>query len=248
LEFNSSFGWIFHLHHELENTLETSILHRNLYVFYYAMTKVKICGITNLEDARGAVSAGCDALGFVFFEKSPRNIRPEEARRIIAMLPRRVEKVGVFCNARERTISGIVRKCGLPMVQLHGDESAGFCRRFKVPVIKAFRIKNKIDMAGIKRYNIFAYLFDTYHGRLRGGSGRVFDWSCIDVKAFDRPVFLAGGLTPDNVAAAVSAVGPAWVDASSSLETSPGRKDPRIVREFISRVREADVRKDREVS
>jgi phosphoribosylanthranilate isomerase len=212
------------------------------------MTKVKICGITNPEDARAAVSAGCDALGFVFFEKSPRYIRPEEAGRIIKTLPRRVEKVGVFCNARERTIAGIIGKCGLTMVQMHGDESAGFCRRFKVPVIKAFRIKNTIDMAGIKRYNTFAYLFDTYHNRLRGGSGRVFDWRCIDVKAFDRPVFLAGGLTVGNVASAVSAVDPAWVDASSSLETVPGRKDHRRVREFISRVRDADVRKEREVS
>jgi phosphoribosylanthranilate isomerase len=199
------------------------------------MTKVKICGITNLQDAQNAVKAGADALGFVFYRKSPRYVAPKEAAAIIARLPKWIEKVGVFCNARERTIKRIIKSCGLTMVQLHGRESCVFCRRFAdLPVIKAFTVKNKIDIRAIKRYNTYAYLFDTYHRGVPGGTGSVFDWSLIDPVQMRTVVFLAGGLHPGNVADAIAGVHPDWVDASSLLELSPGKKDARRVIEFIA--------------
>lgn len=196
------------------------------------MVKVKICGITNIKDAIISVDAGCDALGFLFYKKSPRYIAPERVREIIRNLPGNVTKIGVFVNAGEKHIKNIAKICNLDILQFHGNESAEFCRKFKgYKIIKGFRVKKKIDLAKILRYKTFAYLFDTFSRSKFGGTGRIFDWSLLsDIK---HPIFLSGGLNAYNVNEAIRKVNPAWVDASSTLEVAPGKKDPKKVRKFI---------------
>lgn len=199
------------------------------------MVKVKICGITSFNDAAVAIKAGCDALGFIFYKKSPRYIRPQKARTIISRLPKGTVTVGVFVNAREKTIKRIFRKCALKMLQFHGRESPEFCARFTgYKVIKAFRVKKTLDQKLVSRYPVFAYLFDTYSLSLAGGTGRIFDWKLL--RHFDtitKPVFLSGGLSAKNVRAAIRAVRPSWVDASTALESEPGKKDSMLVQGFI---------------
>jgi phosphoribosylanthranilate isomerase len=196
------------------------------------MVKVKICGITNLRDALISVEAGCDALGFLFYKKSPRYIAPLAAKKIIKSLPRKVTKIGVFVNSQEKSIKNIAKACSLDILQFHGNESAEFCRKFKrYKVIKAFRIKNKIDSAKVCKYKTFAYLFDTFSQSKFGGTGKAFNW-CL-LRNIKKPIFLSGGLNAGNVNKAIQAAHPVWVDASSSLEAAPGKKDPKKVREFI---------------
>lgn len=203
------------------------------------MVKVKICGITNLEDALGAIEAGCDALGFVFYKKSPRYITPEETRDIIKNLPKNIIKIGVFVNEKEKRIREIAKLCKLDMLQFHGSESVDFCKRFTgFKIIKAFRIKDKVDLARILRYNTFAYLFDTFVKSKAGGTGKRFDWRLLkDIKGIGRTIFLSGGLNPANVAQAIKAAHPDWLDVSSSLEKSAGIKESRLVKDFINRAR-----------
>lgn len=199
------------------------------------MVKVKICGITNLEDALAAVIAGCDALGFVFYRKSPRYIAPSRAGRIIRLLPKKVMKVGVFVDAPAARIKGIARKCGLDMLQFHGRETPEFCKKFKDRrVIKAFRVKGIVDPEEVLGYDTFAYLFDTYSKSAAGGTGRAFDWKLLKgLRSLKKPVFLSGGINSGNVRRAIRIVRPEWVDVSSSLEAVPGRKDHRKVYELI---------------
>jgi phosphoribosylanthranilate isomerase len=199
------------------------------------MVKVKICGITNREDALASFKAGCDALGFLFYKKSPRYIDPRRACRLIAQLPPKVIKIGVFVNAREATVRRIAGSCKLDMLQFHGDESPEFCARFKgYKIIKAFRIKKKIDLRKIAQYKVFAYLLDTYDRARRGGSGKQFDWSlACRLTEIRATVFLSGGLTEKNVRHAIQKVHPQWVDASSSLEASPGKKDHGKLSKFV---------------
>lgn len=200
------------------------------------MVKIKICGITNLEDALASLEAGCDALGFLFYKKSPRNISPEKASFIIKHLPKEVIKIGVFVNAEAKTIKRIARLCKLNMLQFHGDESVEFCERFKkFLVIKTFRIKNSIDLENILRYKVFAYLFDAFVKSKRGGTGKKFDWRLAKhLKGIQRPIFLSGGLNAANVNKAIMAVRPDWLDVCSSLEAKPGKKDHRKIRKFVA--------------
>jgi len=202
------------------------------------MVKVKICGITNLRDALIALDAGCDALGFLFYKKSPRYIAPSQAREIIDNLPRNVTKIGVFVNCPERHIKNVAKICDLDILQFHGRESAEFCRKFKgYKIIKVFRVKNKIDLKKILKYRTFAYLFDTFSRSKFGGTGRAFDWRLLaDIK---HPIFLSGGLNANNVNRAIKMVHPAWVDASSTLEAKPGKKDPKKVKNFIQAAKRA---------
>ncbi|MFA5119122.1 MAG: phosphoribosylanthranilate isomerase [Candidatus Omnitrophota bacterium] len=205
------------------------------------MVKVKICGITNVSDADASVGAGCDAVGFVFYKKSPRYVSPPVAARIIHELPAGTLAVGVFVNAREKTVRRIARLCGLDILQFHGNESVEFCARFKeYKVIKSFRVKNKLDEEKIAGYKTFAYLMDTFVASQAGGTGKRFDWKLIrgrrDLK---RPIFLSGGLTAENVCEAVKVARPDWVDASSSLEISAGKKDHAKVKAFIQSVKKA---------
>lgn len=203
-------------------------------------TRVKICGLTNLADARAAVEAGADALGFIFAERSSRYVRVEEAADISRALPPFVAKVGVFVNATEEQIRQTIAACGLDTVQLHGDETPEFCQRFAVETIKAFRIRDAASLASLSAYSTSALLLDTYAPHQSGGTGSRFDWNlAVEAKKFGRPIILAGGLTPDNVAAAVQQVHPYAVDVSSGVELSPGRKDMQKVSHFIAAVRHA---------
>ena len=200
------------------------------------MTLVKICGITTLADAMVAVEAGADALGFNFYRPSPRYIRPEKAREIIDRLPESILKVGVFVNEDVQSLARIATEANLSAVQLHGDESPEYCHKLAGQyVIKVFRAGDGVD---VETYGVDGIMLDTKDDLLRGGTGRVFDWSIAQRTNDSTPkLFLAGGLSPENVAEAITTVRPYAVDACSSLEESPGRKDHTRVRAFVKAVR-----------
>ena len=199
------------------------------------MVKIKICGITNLGDAQGAIRAGCDAIGFIFYKNSPRYLTPLKAKKIIQELPKNIIKIGVFVNAREETIRRVARLCKLDILQFHGSESPAFCARFKLnKVIKAFRVKEELDLKRILEYKTFAYLFDSFVPSKLGGTGKKFDWKLIrHIDSIKLPVFLSGGLTEKNVQEAIKHVRPAWVDVSTSVEINPGKKDHKKIKRFI---------------
>lgn len=203
------------------------------------MVKTKICGITNFEDALASISAGCDALGFAFFKKSPRYITPQKAKRIIRQLPKGIIKIGVFVNAHELTVKRIARLCNLDILQFHGNESAQYCSKFKnYKIIKVFRIKDKAHLPQVLKFHPFAFLFDTFIKGKMGGTGKKFDWKLIrHIDGLRSPIFLSGGLSARNVCKAIEAVKPDWVDVCSSIESFPGKKDPRKVKEFIKQVK-----------
>ncbi len=203
--------------------------------------KVKVCGITNLEDALAGFFAGADALGFVFYKKSPRYICPDKAANISGILPKKIKRVGVFVDEKVSTVKKIAKLCGLDMLQFHGQESVQYCEKFKgYKVIKAFRISGKKDIEGISKYKTFAYLFDSFSKDRFGGTGNKFNWKILQQAATIKPVvFLSGGLTAGNVGKAVALLKPDWVDVSSSLELNPGKKDYKKMRKFIQRVRSA---------
>jgi phosphoribosylanthranilate isomerase len=198
------------------------------------MTRVKICGITNPEDALTAVEAGADALGFVFFKESPRHIFPEEASRIINLLPPFVQAVGLFVNEEPETVNQISRLCRLGLVQLHGDETPEYCSSIEARIMKAFRVRSLTCLAPIANYRLSGCLLDAYSPSFYGGTGTSFNWE-IAHEAVQRGhrIVLAGGLTPDNVLEAIRQVRPWGVDVSSGVESAPGRKDANKVREFI---------------
>lgn len=201
--------------------------------------KIKICGITNLNDALAALDAGADALGFVFYDRSPRHVAVDAAAEIIRQLPPFAAKVGVFVNATEETVRQTVAKCGLGTLQFHGEESPEFCRKFSpLKVIKAFRVKDAASLRQLEVYETDAWLLDSYAPDQRGGTGATFNWRlACEAGESGRPIILAGGLTPENVAEAVHEVWPYAVDVSSGVESAPGRKDHAMIRDFIAAVR-----------
>jgi phosphoribosylanthranilate isomerase len=208
------------------------------------MVRVKICGITRLEDAQAAVDAGADALGFVFYPPSPRYVTPERAEQIIRTLPPFVMTVGLFVDAALENVNDLAARCGLDRIQLHGRETPEFCRRTTRPVIKAIRIRNAESLLQVPDYKVSAYLLDTYvEGALPGGTGVSFPWAlAAQVKPYG-PVILAGGLTPENVEVAIAQIRPDGVDVSSGVERVPGIKDHQKVREFIARAKAAALEK-----
>lgn len=200
------------------------------------MTLVKICGITNLADARAAIDAGADALGFNFYRPSPRYISPPDARKIIDQLPHSVLKVGVFVNEGFHSLMDITLEAGLTAVQLHGDESPEYCRELAgTYVIKAFGAGDNLH---VEAYDVDAIMLDTKDDLLHGGTGRTFDWSIAQRTNQSVPkLFLAGGLSPENVAEAIATVRPYAVDACSSLEERLGKKNHDRVSAFVKAVR-----------
>ncbi len=201
------------------------------------MIKIKICGITNLDDAMAAANAGADALGFNFYKKSPRYIEPEKAAEIIAQLPPFILPIAIFVNEREERIREILAKTCIQGVQFHGDETPEFCQRFGNRVIKAFPMKDKESIKHMAHYRVAAYLLDSYREGLRGGTGATFDWHlAIVAKTFGR-IILAGGLTPENVAEAVKLVQPYGVDVAGGVEKGKGIKDHAKLKKFITEVR-----------
>jgi phosphoribosylanthranilate isomerase len=208
------------------------------------MVHVKICGITSLEDAQAAVEAGVDALGFVFYPPSPRYVTPERAEQIIRGLPPFVTTVGLFVDVPLDTVNDIAARGGLDRIQLHGRETPEFCRQVRRPVIKAFRIKNAESLAPLPRYAVSAYLLDAYvEGALPGGTGASFSWQLAAQAKPYGPVILAGGLTPENVTAAIEQIHPYGVDVSTGVERAPGIKDHHKVREFLARAKAAALEK-----
>lgn len=203
------------------------------------MIKIKICGITNLEDALAAASAGADALGFNFYKKSPRFIEPVRAAEIIAQLPPFIVPVGVFVNEREEKIREIQALTCMQAIQLHGDESPEFCQRLYGRIIKAFQVKDKESLQNMAHYRVAAYLLDSYREGVRGGTGVAFDWHLAVVAKTFGKVILAGGLTPENVAEAVKLVQPYGVDVAGGVEKEKGIKDHTKLRKFITEVRRA---------
>ena len=197
--------------------------------------KVKICGITNREDALAAVEAGADALGFVFFGKSPRAVKIGAAADICAALPPFVVRVGVFVNPGEGEVTNALAVCHLDVLQFHGEESPEFCRRFAVKTIKAFRMKDAQVLEVMKNYNVDAWLLDGFVAHVPGGAGQAFDWQwAVEAGKQGKPIILSGGLTSDNVAAAIEQVQPYAVDVSSGVEIEPGKKDHEKIRRFIA--------------
>lgn len=197
--------------------------------------KVKICGITSADDAQAAVAAGADLLGFVFAQESPRHLTVDRAAAIAQIVPPFVVRVGLFVNASEELVVRAINSCGLQLLQFHGDETPGFCRQFGVMSMKAFQVKGPESIRALSDYPTDAWLLDAFVPGRRGGTGRSFNWD-LAVKAVEmgRPVFLAGGLTPENVAKAVSKVRPYGVDVSSGVESAPGRKDHAKMCAFIA--------------
>ena len=206
------------------------------------MTKIKICGITNLDDALAAADLGVDFLGFVFSEKSPRQIKIKNAIAIIKSLPSSVSTVGLFVDQEELAVKMIFDKCRLDYFQFHGGESPDYCKRIKEKgkVIKAFRIKGEQSIEDLANYDVEMYLLDAYNEDKFGGTGAVFDWDlAVKAKKYDRPIIIAGGLNPENVAQALQKVRPYGVDVSSGVEKSPGKKDTQLMKKFIQQVRSA---------
>jgi phosphoribosylanthranilate isomerase len=203
--------------------------------------KIKICGITNQEDAETAVQEGADALGFVFYSQSPRYVEPAVAKRIIGSLPPFVLPVGVFVNQDLDTVRRLVDDCGLALAQLHGDESPGFCEALHRPVLRAIRLRDRssfLALAEFKgRMGVRGFVVDAFSNTAYGGTGHTTDWSLAEEVAKAAPILLAGGLTPENVREAIRQVQPYGVDVSSGVEQSPGRKDPGKIRDFIQSVR-----------
>lgn len=205
------------------------------------MIRVKICGMTRPEDVRAAVAAGADALGFVFFEKSPRNVTPEEAAELLREVPPFITTVGLFVNAERETIYRVMSSCPLDLVQLHGDESPEFCASLPGRVVKALRIGGPADLENLERWPVEGLLLDAKVKGSYGGTGESFDWSLLENVKTHHPLILAGGLNPDNVAEAVRRVKPFAVDVSSGVESEPGKKDPDKINAFIQRARAAQM-------
>lgn len=209
------------------------------------MVKIKICGITNLDDARVAIEAGADMLGFNFYRPSPRFIEPDEARKIIDGVARETEfvAVGIFVDEPLDAVIQTVRISRVDAVQLHGDESVAYCAQLKsalngITIIKALRVNDSFQPETAAGYPVDAIMLDAFHDNLRGGTGKVIDWT-IGLKTRDLvpQFFLSGGLSPENVAGAIERVQPYAVDACSRLELAPGRKDPSRVKAFVRAVR-----------
>jgi phosphoribosylanthranilate isomerase len=196
--------------------------------------QVKICGITNVADALAAAQAGADALGFMFFEGSPRYVSLESACEIVRALPPFVVKVGVFVNAPDDLVVEAARRCGLNILQFHGDEPPEQCLRYGLMSMKAFRISGPESLSVLESYPTDAWLLDAYSPGQLGGTGQCFNWDlAIEARKSGRPIFLAGGLTPGNVGEAVRRVQPYGVDVSSGVEAAPGKKDHAKVAAFI---------------
>jgi phosphoribosylanthranilate isomerase len=200
-------------------------------------TRVKVCGITRLDDAISAVDSGADAIGFVFYEKSPRHIKREKAADIAEKLPPFVTKVALFVNASDEEIRSVLDLVPVDILQFHGDETPEKCRSFGWPYIKAVRMYDDVDLLQISGdyFDASALLLDSFVEGTQGGTGKTFDWSCVPFN-LNKRIILAGGLTARNVADAISKVSPYAVDVSGGVEIEKGIKDAAKIEEFIQEV------------
>ena len=203
------------------------------------MVKIKFCGMTNRTDVKRAVDLGVDALGFIF-AKSPRRVTPGEIAPFVKNIPPFISRVGVFVNETPVRVEAIRRRLNLDTLQFHGEEPPSYCNYFrkKAKVIKAFRIRNGNSLRTLKRYRVDGYLLDTYHPTLKGGTGKRFPIALAkQAKRIRQPIILSGGLTPGNVASVANGVKPYGLDVSSGIESRPGKKDFRLMKQFVAAVR-----------
>ena len=199
--------------------------------------KVKICGMTNLKDVKVAVDGGVDAVGFIFYKKSPRSVTMQAVRKIVLELPPFVDSVGVFVNETAEQINKIADRCNLDRVQLHGNESPTFCKKIRRRVIKAIRVKDIQSLKKLSDYPVSSFLLDTFSEDQYGGTGRVFDWNLAYPAKKYGPIILAGGLTPNNVRQAIQRIQPYGVDVCSGVESQPGIKDHKKMKAFLKNVK-----------
>jgi phosphoribosylanthranilate isomerase len=204
-------------------------------------TRVKICGLTSVADALTAAEAGADMIGLMFYAASPRAITLARAVEISRALPPFVMRVGVFVNPEEALVTRAIGECGLSLLQFHGDEASDFCTQFGLMSMKALRVREAASLAALENYQTDAFLLDAYAKSGLGGTGEKFDWRLAGgAQKYGKPIFLAGGLTPENVAEAIQQVHPFAVDVSSGVESAPGKKDPAKVRAFIAAAKNAE--------
>ena len=205
-------------------------------------TKIKICGITNLQNAREACELGIDALGFVFFSESPRYIEPKKARAIINLLPSFILRVGLFVNSTKEEVLSVISESRVNMLQFHGDEDENFCNQFNLPYIKAISLKDGINL--LEYCQLFAsssaILIDTYSQKMRGGTGKTFNWDLIP-KELPLPLIIAGGLDSKNVSSLINSVKPYGVDVSGGVELDKGIKDYNMMKNFVLGVHNAGI-------
>ena len=201
-------------------------------------TKVKICGITRVADGAGAAEAGADMIGLMFYAGSPRHLTLVQAAEISRSLPPSVQRVGVFVNPDVAQVLEAIAACGLNLLQFHGDEPSEFCTQFGLMSVKAVRVRDAESLAALEKYQTNAILLDAHSKAGLGGTGEKFNWDlAVAAQKFGKPIFLAGGLTPENVADAVRQVRPFAVDVSSGVESAPGKKDHAKVMAFIANAR-----------
>ncbi len=209
-------------------------------------TRIKVCGMTKMKEAEGAVNAGVDALGFIFAESSPRYVNPEKVKEIVKKLPPFVDAVGVFVDEEAEVVNEIVQYCGLTVAQLHGSESPTYCDEIACRVVKAFRIKPGLAFSEKEPYYdpyygvVNGFLLDTYHEKMAGGTGETFGWKLLETMRPPGPLILAGGLNPDNVGQAILETTPFAVDVNSGVEFEPGRKDVEQIVKLVGEVKKAD--------
>jgi phosphoribosylanthranilate isomerase len=203
-------------------------------------TRIKICGITSIADGLAAAEAGADMIGLMFYEGSPRHITLPQAVEISSALPPFVMRVGVFVNPEPDFVVRAIGECNLSLLQFHGDEDSQFCTQFSLMSLKAIRVRDAESLQKLENFHTDAFLLDAYSKSGLGGTGEKFNWDlAMEAQKFGKPIFLAGGLTPENVADAVKQVRPFAVDVSSGVEFAPGKKDAAKVRAFIQAVRNA---------
>jgi len=206
------------------------------------MTEIKICGITNREDALCAAASGADALGFIFQTTSPRYVPPQKALEIIRLLPSGIVRVGIFVNGEVDEVKQTAAICGLDMIQLHGDESPEYCHRFPPEtIVKAVFLHSPDDLAALAGYRVRAFLADSRHHGRYGGTGRKADWTLASRVAEKYPLILAGGLSVENIGAALATVRPGAVDINSGIEIAPGIKDHEQMKRIIALVKNAQI-------
>ncbi|MBV1879353.1 MAG: phosphoribosylanthranilate isomerase [Pseudomonadales bacterium] len=203
-------------------------------------TRIKICGITNIDDANAAIDAGVDALGFVMYAKSPRYITVEAAMELVEKIPPFVTTVALFVNESSEFVNRVLDQVSFDLCQFHGDESDQYCRQFKKPFLKAIRVKKDMSLQQVvdEYPSSHGVLLDTYVPGNYGGTGESIDWQALPT--LRNKVVLAGGLEPNNVAAAISLVNPYGIDVSSGVEAQQGRKDINKIRDFVNAVAAAD--------
>ena len=203
-------------------------------------TRVKICGITSVADGLAAAEAGADMIGLMFYDKSPRHITLPQAMEIARALPPFLMRVGVFVNPDEALVTRAIAECGLGLLQFHGDETPDFCTQFSLMSMKALRMRDTESLKQLENFRTDAFLLDAFSKNGLGGTGEKFNWDlAVEAQKYGKPIFLAGGLTPENVTAAVRQVNPFAVDVSSGVESAPGKKDPAKIKAFIEAVKGA---------